>query len=178
MKDIELAYMAGIIDSDGCISIQKHTACSSYRPYMTIIQRDMALIEWLYANFKGSVNVVSTKRNDGRDFYLRWLIADGRMIEILKMCLPYLLLKKGQAEVAIELYELRKRTIKTGRYNSYEAKDIQLQKNLYCKIRLLNSPATTERVGSLTREMRQSELTQMKNRQSAIRSEAPLVNLN
>jgi hypothetical protein len=42
----------------------------------------------------------------------------------------------------------------------------------------VNSPATTESFGSLTKEMRQSELVQMKNRQSAFRSEAPLSLLN
>jgi hypothetical protein len=172
MKKVDIAYLAGTIDSDGCISIQKYNNCNSYRSYLTVIQRDLPLIEYLYSTFGGSVNVVSTKRGLGRDFYFRWLVADSRAIKIFKMCLPYLKLKKQQAFLAIELTKVKTKKYRTGRYSSYTEQSIKLQKSIYDSIRSINSPATTERVGS--KEMRQSELTEMKNRQSAIRSEAPL----
>ena len=174
MKKVDIAYLAGIIDSDGCIGIQKYSNSKAYRAYLTIIQRDMTLIEYLYATFDGSVNVVSTKRNIGRDFYLRWMITDTRATRVLKICLPYLKLKKQQAFLVLELSKIKTKKNKTGRNGSYSDNSISTQKRIYNRIRNLNSPATTERVGSLTKEMRQSELAEMKNRQSAIRSEAPL----
>jgi len=165
MKETEIAYLAGIIDSDGCIGIQKYSNCNAYRVILTIVQRDMALIEYLFSTFSGSVNVVGVNRHGKKDFYLRWVVTDKKAMVVLKQCLPYLKLKKAQAFLASELFALKKS----------KNRDKELHKSLFLKNKSLNSPATTERVGS--KEMRQSELVEMKNRQSAIRSEAP-PNLN
>ena len=94
---------------------------------------------------------------------------------ILKTCLPYLKLKKQQVFLVLELMKTKVKKNKTTRYGGYSDEIILKQVDIYNRIRNINSPATTERVGS--KEMRQSELAEMKNRQSAIRSEAPL-NLN
>jgi hypothetical protein len=160
MREVDTAYLAGIIDSDGCIGIQKYSNCNAYRVILTVVQRDMPLIEYLYSTFGGSVNMVSTNRADRKDYYLRWVVTDKKAMVVLSDCLPYLRLKKSQAFLAKELFELKKSGIK----------DVDKQKSLFLKNKGLNSPATTERIGSLTKEMRQSELTEMKNRQRENRS--------
>lgn len=170
---MDWAYLAGVIDSDGCIGTQKNTIGRTYRPYLVVIQRDMVLIEWLFSKFEGRVNLVSRKRADRTDYYLRWETHNTKTTNILKGSLPYLIVKKEQAKLAIELVETRKfHGNKKGKPCTEET--IQRQKEIYSRIRSLNSPETTERIGSLTKGMRQSELTEMKNRQSATRSGAPL----
>ena len=173
MKRTDLAYLAGVIDSDGCISIQKYSNCRAYRLNLVVVQRDMPLIEYLYNTFEGSVNMVSTARKNGRDFYLRWMITDHRAIEILKAIRPYMRLKTKQADIAFMLYEEKYREgNKAGLHYRYSDESIEKQRNLFFDIKKLNSPATTECDGSLvkSKEKRQSELTQMKNRQRENRS--------
>jgi hypothetical protein len=157
MKETDIAYLAGMIDSDGCIGIQKYSNCNTYRVILTIVQRDMALIEYLYSTFSGSVNLVKGSVGNKR-FYFRWVVTDKKAMIVLGKCLPYLKLKQGQAYLAKQLFELKK----SG------SKDSEKQHELFIKNKSLNSPATTERVGS--REMQQSELTQMINRQRENRS--------
>lgn len=159
MKETDIAYLAGIIDSDGCIGIQKYSNCNAYRVILTVVQRDMVLIEYLYSTFGGSVNVVTTNRAGRRDFYLRWVVTDKKAMLVLGQCLPYLKLKQPQAFLAQELLK-----VKSGE------KNVEKQKEIFLKNKSLNSPATTERVSSLTKEMRQSELAEMKNRQRENRS--------
>jgi hypothetical protein len=158
MKEVDIAYLAGIIDADGCVGIQKYSNCNSYRVILTVVQRDMPLIEYLYSTFGGSVNAVSTKRYGKKDFYLRWVVTDKKAMVVLGQCYPYLKLKKSQAFLAQELLEIKKNG----------SKDKDAMRNLFLNNKSLNSPATTERVGS--REMQQSELTQMINRQRENRS--------
>jgi hypothetical protein len=167
MKNTDKAYLAGIIDSDGCISIQKYSNCGSYRVILTVVQRDMGLIEYLYSIFGCSVNVVSVNRKYGKQFYLRWVATDKKAHQLLKLIFPYLRLKRKQAELAIALYRAKLRNKKGGRYSTCAIKS---QKNFFIAIKNLNSPATTERVSSLTKEMRQSELVEMINRQRENRS--------
>lgn len=170
---MDWAYLAGVIDSDGCIGTQKNVTGRTYRPYLVVIQRDMVLIEWLYSKFGGRVNMVSRKRIGRTDYYLRWETHNTMTTGILKGCLPYLIVKKEQAKLAIELVETRK-FLGNVRGKPCTDETIKKQQEIYHRIRSLNSPETTERIGSLTKEMRQSELTEMKNRQSATRSGAPL----
>jgi hypothetical protein len=173
MKKTDLAYLAGVIDSDGCISISKYSNCRAYRVTLVVVQRDMPLIEYLYNTFDGSVNMVSTARKNYRDFYLRWMITDRRAITILKQIYPYMRLKKRQAEIAFALYDEKYREgNKAGQNYRYSDDSIEKQRNLFFDIKKLNSPATTECVGSLvkSKEMRQSELAEMKNRQRENRS--------
>ena len=162
-------YMAGTIDSDGCIGGGKNTNCHTYRPYLVVIQKDMKLIEWLYSNFGGSVNLVSRNHSTRKKWYIRWMVTNQKCVDILKKCLPYLIVKKEQAKLAIRMVEEAKSGKQRGKRNipKYIYK---LQENLCNSIKSLNSPATTERTGSLTKEMRQSELAEMKNRQREIRS--------
>lgn len=178
MKKIDIAYLAGIIDGDGCISIQKNSGVKSYRVIITVVQRDMPLIEYLFETFGGSVNAISVNRKFKKDYYLRWVITDKKAHTLLKLCLPYLKLKKKQAFIAYNLLKLKRFKGAKQDKRGYTKYNIEKQKEFFLAIKSLNSPATTERVGSLTKEMRQSELAEMINRQSAIRSEAPLININ
>jgi hypothetical protein len=157
MKDVDIAYLAGIIDADGCIGIQKYSNCNSYRVILTVVQRDVALIEYLFNTFSGSINVVKGGVKNAK-FYLRWVVTDTKAMEVLVQCIPYLKLKKQQAYFAKELFDLKK----------LGTHDAEKMREIYLKNKSLNSPATTERVDS--KEMQQSELTQMRNRQRENRS--------
>ena len=166
MEKTDIAYLAGIIDADGCIGIQKYSNCNVYRVILTVVQRDMPIIEYLYSIFGGSANIVKGSVANKR-FYFRWVVTDKKAMEVLEQCKPYLKLKKAQAILATKLFTMKVEHHKKNG-SVYTLTQTEAQKEIFLMNKSLNSPATTERVGS--KEMQQSELTQMKNRQSGIRS--------
>jgi hypothetical protein len=167
ITETEWAYVAGIIDSDGCIQAPNgYGKNSHYRGEIHIIQRDMPLIDFLFSKFDGSVNVVKRNHKSGIKYYLRWMITGPRMAEILKGALPYLVLKKKQAELAIELQSI---ILPRGNAKKLPKEIIERRAQIALGIKSLNSPATTECVGS-NLEMRQSELIRMKNYERISRS--------
>ena len=58
MKDIELAYIAGLVDADGCIGIyigkRGGTRNVGYI-YVSVTNRDIEVLDWLKENFDGTV---------------------------------------------------------------------------------------------------------------------------
>jgi hypothetical protein len=104
------AYMAGIIDGEGCISVAKYSTAKTYYVHVIIVQKHEAIPVWLMKNICSSRKVDRVKRQKGfKDgSYWRWYVAGKDALFVLEKCLPYLVEKKNQAELAIEL--LRSKT--------------------------------------------------------------------
>jgi len=123
---IALAYCAGLIDGEGCISIQKKyeirhnnlgnnqyekgqkprkdTWSPNYGLFVIVVQKDKKIIDWLYGNFGGSVSIVKNKKSfNSHSEYYRWVISSKGALKLLKGIKPYLILKKEQALIGIEL---------------------------------------------------------------------------
>ena len=168
MTDGELGYIAGMIDGDGCIGAQKNSNCKTYRPYIVVAQKNPAVIDWLHERFGGYVDLVYRKHGNRKCHYLRWVLTNQRAVDVLNLCLRFLVSKHEQAKLAIALVE----DTKSGYLRGQRVPDelIERQKNFYLQIKGLNSPATTERAKSNYLDMQQSELTRMKNRQKINRS--------
>lgn len=49
MDTTDLAYAAGIIDGEGCISLGRHAGY--YQAHVTVEMSDRPVIEWLHATF-------------------------------------------------------------------------------------------------------------------------------
>lgn len=173
MYSIEWAYIAGMIDADGCIQAGKGSGKYAYgRVEVHLVQKELILIDKLWECFGGCVNVVSRKHRSGIKHYYRWQITGPKCVELLKGIEPYLIVKKKQAQLGIELGNLIR--AKTGyRKRKLPKEVIERRLQLAIDIKSLNSPATTEYDGSLAKEMRQSELTRMKNRERENRSIFP-----
>lgn len=172
INETEKSYLAGVIDSDGCIQLSKNTNCRTYKAIVTITQRDIALIEWIYQRFEGHLYIDAVKRNKSfkkQNAYFRLSFFNTNAVDLLTQLSPYLVAKKQQALCVIHAHQMTRNCIK-GKWNSLPDDVLEFQKEMHIKIKNLNSPATTERDGSLTKEMRQSELTEMIKRQSGNRS--------
>jgi len=167
MTDKEIGYIAGIIDADGCIGSQKNSNSRTYRPYLVVIQKNPAVIDWLHERIGGTVNMVFRNHGEKRCSYIRLTLTNQKAVNVLKLCLECLVEKSEQAKLAIALVETTKSGSLRGQRVPDELKE--RQKNLYSQIRGHNSPATTERVNFL-KKMQQSELTRMRNRQRENRS--------
>lgn len=100
-----LAYLAGVIDSDGCINIQKRKAgkwAANYQPRVMVKQVTPHAPELLHRTFGGSLWVHAPSAARGRPLHT-WNIHSAAAGEALRALLPYLRIKPEQAKNAIAL---------------------------------------------------------------------------
>lgn len=108
------SYLAGLIDGEGCFSAWKYwndnrTDCQPYYQYscrVTITNTSLALMKWLITNFGGSYRCAypETKKHKAR---YEWRPRGNRNTKLLILAiLPYLIIKKEQAELLLEFLEL------------------------------------------------------------------------
>lgn len=105
------AYVAGILDGEGSISISATTLhTSSGNPYkgydlkVMISNTDMGLMEWLKETFGG--NYREGKQNSAikqNKICYRWTLGSYKLMEkFLLGVLPYMLMKREQANLALQ----------------------------------------------------------------------------
>ncbi len=106
MRREKRAYIAGFLDGDGCIMLQlvyRHDYVLGYQIRASIVfyqkQQYRSFLHWLQDQFKGIGYI--RNRNDGMSEYTIVGIAD--VGTVLQLLLPYLRLKKSQAEIALRV---------------------------------------------------------------------------
>jgi hypothetical protein len=107
LNEIDYAYLAGMLDADGCIQINRKTAYESNNVYALVVsvsQCDNLIPYYLLSKFGGNV-FDYTSRNINRKKMARWTIGSFKAKELLEKVLPYLVLKKSRAIVAIKFQE-------------------------------------------------------------------------
>ena len=101
--------MAGFFDGEGCIRINKRIRNTyiEYSVFITVGQKDGAVIDWIIDNFGGGSYFVK------RDNSYVWTATNKIAHNTLKRIVPYLKYKKPQAEIAIDFIEGRNEGKKT-----------------------------------------------------------------
>ncbi len=104
------AYTAGFLDADGAImaTIEKHHEKKfgfRVRIMVKITQKELAVIRWFLQTFRvGYIRKNKTTHE--------WIVRDQQIIKtILQTLLPYLRVKKFQAEKALEIIDVNVITI-------------------------------------------------------------------
>ena len=113
MKKTDIAYTAGIIDGEGCITIGKRTSrtCRSGMRYglsVKVSSTDEWLCQWLKLAWGGSIYLHKSKKTKWSDAWC-WTIQTNMAVEFLRIILPYLNLKRPQAELALSFQEVHRR---------------------------------------------------------------------
>jgi hypothetical protein len=144
-KPVDLAYMAGIIDGDGCFWIGKVAKNRTdgyvndhYRGLLKIDNTNINLIDWLNEAFSGtnsSVNRATSTKKFTREVY-SWIATGDRLLDLCEQILPYLVLKKEHCQVMIKF-----RKSYTGRLGSTKVSEesLAIRKECLEEIRKLNS---------------------------------------
>jgi len=113
MKRTDLAYVAGIIDGEGCIDISVRNRPGHKYPDMTlrvtVVSTDLWLCEMLRFGFGGNARQRVPERGHRLPQW-DWRIERGKARDFLKLILPFLHLKKPQAELAITFQEAKGRS--------------------------------------------------------------------
>lgn len=106
VQDTDLAYLAGIVDSDGCIRMGKVSRCNGYWFNLTVVNTDGRLMSWLQKTFGGTVNTGREADSNYKKVYY-WTARFPEAITILQAIYPYLKVKCEQADTALILQSLK-----------------------------------------------------------------------
>jgi len=98
-NEIDLAYAAGVIDGEGCISLSK--TAFSYSLQLSVHNTDKRLIDWLQFKFGGGV-YDHVPANGKRKKTYAWTITGSAVKPILVEVLRYLIVKKEEAKLALD----------------------------------------------------------------------------
>lgn len=134
MNQIELAYFAGFFDGEGSIGIAKHKSKSCIRGYfhelfIQVSNSNHSVILKFKQYFGGSI--IPFKAPKKLQMW-RWTISTRKAFKFLKKILPFLIVKKTQADLGIE-FQLKKKHRSS--LNDSEFADEQLIRK---KIMILN----------------------------------------
>ena len=113
MKKTDLAYVAGIVDGEGCITIahkwEYKRGTESYSLLISLHSTDEWLCQFLRNAFGGYVGLDQRKARPHHLPAWRWQVTGKYAYELLRVILPYLHLKRPQAELAIKFQEAKMR---------------------------------------------------------------------
>lgn len=107
----ELAYAAGLFDGEGSISASRSShSPANWRVIVAVSMCDKAPVEFMARVFGGRALEIKQKTKSGKAIY-QWAVYCRNAAEVLKLLLPYLLVKSDKARDAIALAALmRSRT--------------------------------------------------------------------
>jgi hypothetical protein len=117
--EVLLAYVAGIVDGEGSISIINHRRKATHKHtwelVMAVSNTQLWLIEFLHSQFGGWMD--SRTHYGNRKKSWRWTMCANKASEFLELVLPYLQLKRQNAELAIAF---QKRRGQPGKHSTQE----------------------------------------------------------
>lgn len=107
LSSVEAAYIAGIIDGEGTISLAPHRGV--FTPIVSIYNTSLPLIEWLAQRLPKALqlNRMNSPGRFGvtRQWYLR--VGGYNVYPVLVTVAPYLVVKKRHADLLMEFFQLR-----------------------------------------------------------------------
>ncbi len=120
VPELEAAYAAGIFDGEGCVHIAPYLARGRpyHRLFLAVANTDFAVLDWLHFRWGGHVS--KTKCRPRCSPIRMWSLTEGGGKPFLEAVLPYLLIKKEQAELAL-LFTQTKSANTHGRKSDPEA---------------------------------------------------------
>ncbi len=129
----ERAYVAGIIDGEGTVTLVKKHGNNAHSPEITVANTDLSLLEWLQLRIGGMIKKKVKKMPHHNQAYT-WVIRDNRAINLLNEIEDLLIVKRRQSELITKRYKAC-----TPRNGKYSKKTLKEKLELVTHIRRLNS---------------------------------------
>ncbi len=132
MKEAEKAYLAGIIDGEGTVTLARNRKNETPSPSVTVANNNLELLEWIKGLVGGTI--ISKKKHKAHhsDSYA-WAMRSDKAIQLLKDVRQYLIVKKPQADLIINKYKSV-----THRAGKYTPEMLEKKMRLVAEIRMLN----------------------------------------
>jgi len=96
----KLAYLAGIIDGEGCIHINTRDN-QAYSYQLSITSTDLILLDWIKEIFGGKI-YGPFKGKSNKQYFYTWHAHGLLGKQILELTLPFLIIKNKSAQAFIE----------------------------------------------------------------------------
>jgi len=134
---IDIRYLAGFIDGEGCIEIHRNKRGKDYfnlrlditqvyKPVLASIQKD-------YGGYL--IRSHGPRPNKSSRWYVEW--SGEKAKDLIKLVLPYLIVKKKQAKLAMKFPYVRRGGDPRVRHR-YSIEDRKLRKSIYTQMKKLN----------------------------------------
>lgn len=110
VSEQDAAYMAGLIDGEGCIGIYKTCGSGKHRRVypqyvmsLGMSNTHLGVIKWICQMFGGTYHIANSgAKNPKYSVAWSWKITARHAKWVLEQVIPYLRIKRDQAEIAIE----------------------------------------------------------------------------
>lgn len=143
----EVAYLAGLIDSDGYIGIvkakpNKAAGCinSAYTSTVNITNTSSKMMEWLVEKFGGKVYERKMPANSNWKQCYNWINTNQKARLLLEMVKDHLVVKKEQAHICLDLMN----NWVTNKHGTSK-EELQRRERLYREIQELNTTGLVQR---------------------------------
>lgn len=100
----DCAYLAGIIDGEGCVSIGCRKGVGTFTIHLVIASTDIQFLYDLQALWGGIGSMCLRNKTTEKNWSpaLQWTITGYDVIEVLKLTRPYMRIKASQADLAFK----------------------------------------------------------------------------
>src|SRR6185295_11739251 len=138
-----LAYLAGVVDSDGWIGIDKspinaRRKSPRYQPAVVVTNCSVPMMELFKREFAGSIMLRKQVLAHHKPTY-RWKVCNRMAAEICRQIIPYLLVKRAQAELVIEMMDATARYLESRVGHKLLSTDtLERRESIYQRFRGLN----------------------------------------
>lgn len=132
MEEVEKAYLAGIIDGEGTVTLAKNHKGETPSPKVAVSNNKLELLEWIKKRAGGVI--VSKRKNKpyhGNSYV--WYLRQNKALSLLNDLKNFLIIKRLHAELILNNYKLV-----TFRNGKYKPEVLEKKMQLVSKIRKLN----------------------------------------
>ena len=140
-NNVKLAYLAGIVDGEGTISLRCRKRHGSLDLRLQVAGTDNSLMEWLTENFGGSVHISRriSRFNPLHKPCSLWHVNGGQAYEVITQLKPLLIIKREQATLALEAWDKREPTPRENRRQPVSERIKAIRMKYVDQMHLLNA---------------------------------------
>ena len=132
MDEVVKAYLAGIVDGEGTVTLMKHHKNETHIPFVGIANNNLKLLQWIKSIVGGNICAKKKRLPHHNNSYVLNIRQD-RALRFINEIKKYLIVKRPQAELITKKYKAV--THRAGKYTPEMLKNKML---LVAKIRKLN----------------------------------------
>ena len=123
MTELEKSYIAGLIDGEGSILLERPKTTEFRHPAISIATTTIELIDFLPDLCGG--NISSKQEKDGYLSAFSYKIRGDKALDLMQNILPYLKCKNKIARAEYLLKHYKENTVRNGKYNAEQLKKKQ-----------------------------------------------------
>lgn len=115
LTDLELAWIAGFTDGEGCITVNLKTLKAkrglefhyTFSPYLSLTQTNKEILDWVRFKFRTGEVSLKPRENPKWKPCWQWIVQVDGIKGVLEKLLPYLRVKREHALIMLGFLEIK-----------------------------------------------------------------------